>query len=89
MAVSPSRVSIGAVAVGEYALRSTAPYIVEVRTEDGRTVYRVAVAPSGRALVCTCQGYRYRGTCKHLAMVEQAVAAGLRVSRHGGPKWAA
>lgn len=79
----------GAVAIGEYALRSTTPYIVEVSTEDGRAVYRVAVAPHGRALVCTCPGYRYRGACKHLAMVEQAVAARLRVGHRRDLGWPA
>lgn len=47
-------------------------HVVKVLSSKGDKTYEVTVRSNGVAYMCTCPGYQYRQTCKHLDMVSDA-----------------
>lgn len=61
--------------------------LVQVRN-PAADIYWVALDNAGHAIVCTCQGYRARQVCKHLAMVREALEnGGLPLRTDGRLEW--
>lgn len=61
--------------------------LVEVRNPEG-VKYWVALDQAGRAIVCTCPGWRNRQHCKHQDMVEETLYnGGLPLRTEGQLQW--
>lgn len=56
-------------------LRSVGWQPVDVPSSDGRTLYTVLVNPWGNPNenVCHCEGYGYRGKCRHQQVAQEAI----------------
>jgi hypothetical protein len=56
----------------EYRMEPVSASQVLVHKHDGKK-YTVHLDQNGRAVVCTCVGFGYRHTCRHLDMVSNAL----------------
>jgi hypothetical protein len=56
----------------EYRLSPVARRTIEVTKRDG-TRYAVVLDALGAPVYCTCPGFHFRGYCRHVAMVADAV----------------
>ena len=46
-----------------------------VASSTGKTSYTITLTKDGKAIMCTCPGWKYRNTCKHLPVAEAQAAA--------------